>query len=153
MAKPNQAAPVVDRFDQEEEFSSFPPYWKAAVGEQIDVIVEALDQRDPEFPRYVFRSAQEQPIECFRGDKSSKTSVSIQKGELFTSSVYAGLNGISEYAGLEVRIKCTDTRDTGQPKEMFVFKIGTTAETRKLLADRRSALAVPVNSSNSGARA
>jgi hypothetical protein len=142
MAKIQQSQPPEDnRFDHEEELSTFLPYWEADVGKSIDVRIVGVDQRDPAFVRYVFESIQNAPISCCKGSKEEQTPVLVQKGEQFTSSRYAGLSGLHEYIGLECRLRVKGTRKTGQASPMFVFSIGTTPETRAELQRRRLASA------------
>ena len=148
MATSKTAPKAVDtdsRFDQEEELTLFPAYVKPAVGDAIAVRVVALDNRDPNFSRMIFQLTQDRSIEGFKGGGDNAESVEVKTGDVFSTSVYAGLAGLAEYIGLEVRIRCEGTRSTGKPNDMLVFKIGTTKETRELLAERRAALALNAN--------
>lgn len=133
------------RFDEETELSSYAPYWTPEVGAYVECIPVDVDLRDPTFPRFILQSTMDEPFEAFRGAKADAESVAIQKGDLFSVSVYASLRGLEEYRGLEVSLRCSGTRDTGQPNEMLVFKIGTTAETRKALNERRFSRAIDAN--------
>jgi hypothetical protein len=117
---------------------SFPPYWKPEVGKIFLALVLSLDDRDPDFHRYVLQTMH--PLPCERGDKHNKEDVIVDKDDFFTTSVYAGLP-LDRYIGFKVLVKVTGTRDVGQPQDMFVFDLKLSPQDKNLLSEERRARA------------
>jgi hypothetical protein len=124
--------------DYEEEKLDLPPYWVTDVGKSFAARVLDLDDRDPDFPRYVLEAMA--PIECQSGPRDEAEDVRVEIGDYFTCSTYAGLP-LERYIGCRVLVKCVDTRKTSQPKPMFVFKMTMHPEDKKMVLDERKAIA------------
>jgi hypothetical protein len=124
----------------EEEQISFPPYWEAAEGKWFYAMVVMVDERDPEFPRYVCQAELDTP--CKKGSKSKKEDEDIiaHKGEYFTLSTYSGLP-LDRYVGTRVLVKCIGKRDVGRPQPMWEFSLKVSPEDKKLLVAERKQLA------------
>jgi hypothetical protein len=91
----------------ETEQTGFAPYWVAGVGKMFYAQVLYLDQRDPEFPRYVCKALS--PLVCQRGATDDATQLFVKKGELFTTSVWSGLE-LYKFFDLGVLVKCIKER-------------------------------------------
>jgi len=122
----------------EEEQLAFPPYWEAGEGKWFYGMVVALDDRDPQFQRYVLQA--EMPVTCAQGKKKGRDGdyheVQVGKDEFFTLSCYGGLP-LDRYIGYRVLVKCTGTRDVGQPQPMYTFSLKVSPEDKKLLMVER----------------
>lgn len=122
----------------EEEQITLPPYWNAHKDGWFYGMVVDLDNRDPEFPRYLVQA--EKPLKCFVGSKDEREEVTVQPGEFFTLSVYGSLP-LDRYIGVKVLVKCTGKKDVGRPQPMWTFTLAVSPEDRKMLAEDRKRLA------------
>jgi len=121
---------------EEEQTTSFPPYWKAGLGKGFVAKIVDLDARDPDFLRYVLEASG--PVDCFNGPTDNAVAVKVQKGELFTTGVYRGA-ALHKYMGLEdpITLVCVGTREVkGRPNDMWVFKILTSKRDHATMAER-----------------
>jgi hypothetical protein len=125
-------ASEVEGFSSEQ--ISFPPYLNPAVGLKFLAVPISLDDRDPEFPRWVCEARHS--LECEKGSKDEKEDVVVRAGEFFTMSVYAALP-LERFVGLKCLIQCTGVKDVGRPQPMFVFDLKLSADDKKLLANER----------------
>lgn len=119
-----------------EEQISFPPYWTPEEGKSFYGMVVDVDTNDPQFTRYVVQAYM--PTPCERGDKHNKEDVTVQKGEFFTLSAYAGLP-LDRYVGFAVFVTATGRREIGQPQPMWEFTLKISPEDRKVLVEDRKA--------------
>ena len=113
----------------EEEQISFPPYWNpAAIGNSFRGIPQGLDNRDPDFPRFVLLATV--PIKCEQGPRDDVEEVTVQPGELFTTSVYAALP-LDRYIGWEVWVTVKDwIPDVGKGDGVWRFGLRMKPEDR-----------------------
>ena len=123
-----------------------PPYWKpipeigkSAVGQMFIGIPMRIDMRDENFHRYVIQATRE--TQCFRGPNEEAESVIVKPGELFTTSVHAGLD-LTEYYGMKVGvIIISDTPlkplEDGTPRNFYRWKVRLLKAEAKELDDFR----------------
>lgn len=120
----------------ERENVGFPPYWTPAEGKKLWARPVAIDQRDPKFWRYVLEAGHRTACQVGPADEDEK--VAVEKGELFTMSVYAGLP-LERFFGEWVLITCTKKRELkSSDQKMWVFTCDVNKETKKRLADQRA---------------
>jgi hypothetical protein len=128
----------------EEEQLAFPPYLNMEPpsgdfkGSWFHALVITLDDRDPQFPRYVLQAAT--PLHCLQGKKEEQVDVLVKSGEFFTVSTYSGLP-LERYVGVHVLVKCIGTRKVDQPQPMKVFQLKVSPEDKKLLMEDRKTAA------------
>jgi hypothetical protein len=129
----------------EDSQSGLPPYWKAAMNGQSAVgqffrgIPMMIDNKDPNFIRYVMQATI--PLTCYRGPVDSAEAVSVQPGELFTISSYAGLDMV-RYLGFEIAAIIVEDTQLAPTAEIAVrnfyrWKIRVPRETMKQLQEMR----------------
>ena len=90
----------------EDENLGFPPYWNPSEGGKFAATVITLDDGDPDFKWWVFRSCTRSrvPIPAAKGeDGSEPEKVLVKKGEFFSTSDYVQFR-LHQYVGLEVMI-------------------------------------------------
>lgn len=73
------------------EVGAFPPYVEAAEGFAFYAAPLAVDRTDPNFPRILWKALA--PLTGYRGSKieGNQVEVSIEVGDLFTSSEFGGM--------------------------------------------------------------
>jgi hypothetical protein len=123
---------------EEERTTAFPPYWKPLLGRGFVARVVDFDGRNPEFLRYVLEAAK--PVECQMGKADDENLVTVQPGELFTTSVYRALP-LHEYMGLQdpIIVVCVGTIEVkNRPNEMWKFSIRTSPRNHAMLEERRA---------------
>lgn len=117
----------------------FAPYLKLnGVGDCFFGKLAAVDNSNPEFPRYIIE-ALEAPIECQRGPVASPEQVTVEPGDFFTVSKYAGLP-IERFLDIPAFYKIKSTRvvpgneNHKMATEMFEWDVMVSGESKKLLA-------------------
>jgi hypothetical protein len=139
-----------DISDFSSEQISFPPYWKPEIGKKFLALAVSLDERDPEFLRYLLQATHD--IMCSKGGRDDKEDILVKRDEFFTMSVYAGLP-LSNYIGLKCLVEVTGTKDTGKPNDMFVFDLKLSkADKAMLSADRRTRAQLAIQQYNASKR-
>lgn len=140
----------------EEEQIGFPPYWnprmefidpqvpskgyKPGTGNSFLGTVVNRDERDENFPRYIIQASR--PIICQSGPAAEAEEILVQKGEFFSMSVYASLP-LEDYFGMEVWVqpvskrKIKDDPETGDPRQVWRFKLMVSPASKKLLKERK----------------
>lgn len=141
----------------EAEQIGFPPYWnprmefidpnnarkgmKPGTGNSFLGTVVNRDERDEHFHRYVIQASR--AIRCQNGPSDDAEEVIVQKGEFFTLSTYASLP-LENYFGMEVYVtpiqkrKIKDDPETGEPRDLWRFKLMVSPASKKLLTDKRA---------------
>jgi|SRR5215472_14779384 len=122
---------------EEEQASSFPPYWQPGLGKGFVGRVVDLDARDPEFLRYVIEAAK--PTICGIGPVSNGEVVTVGIGERFTLSVYKSLP-LHHYMMLEdpIIVVCVGRLPIkGRAQDMWRFRIKTSGRDHATLIDRK----------------
>ncbi len=139
----NTGVEAVDELDEtqfadwEQQQLGFAPYFKPGVNmKPIHARVITADLADPDFVRFVMQNLGP-TMQCGQGPVTDGEIVPVKRNEFFSISNYAGLP-LEDYLGHEILLKCTGTRKTGKPNDMFVFTIETSPETTKLLAVSRA---------------
>ncbi len=124
-----------------EEAVGFPPYWKPTLGGYFKGIVLMRDERDPSFIRYHIEARM--PLDCRTGKADDGEVVAVKTGEVFTTSAFAALP-LDRFFGFEVFVQVTQTRklpgndqSDNVERDMWVFKVMVSPETKKLLDDGR----------------
>jgi hypothetical protein len=112
----------------------FPPYWTADVGKKFYAMMVDVDTRDPEFHRFVLQALHSLP--CATGGKNAREDVVVENGDFFSMSVYAALP-LDRYVGMKVLVEVTGTQPTGQPQDMYVFKLKISEADKLLLTQER----------------
>lgn len=74
--------------------SEFPAYWEPVEGASFTAYPVAIDKRDPDFERVVFRATHS--VDCFKGPKDDQEEVTVNEGENFTVSLYKVFQGAIE---------------------------------------------------------
>jgi len=74
--------------------SEFPAYWEPVEGASFTAYPVAIDKRDPDFERIVFRATHS--VDCFKGPKDDQEEVTVNEGENFTVSLYKVFQGAIE---------------------------------------------------------
>jgi hypothetical protein len=125
----------------EQEQVGFPPYWKAGMGKRLLGRIAMLDNRDPEFRRYVIEASV--PMVCQRGPAHDAEPVSVAPGEFFTMSAYAALP-LDTFFGIEVLLEVISERklpgnemSKGVPRDIFDWKVLVSPADKKMLRARR----------------
>lgn len=120
----------------ERENVGFPPYWVPALGKRLWARPVALDTRDPKFWRYVLEAGH--TTACQVGPSEDEEKIAVQKGEVFTMSVYAALP-LERFMGEWVLVTVKDKRDLKtSDQDMWVFTCDVGKDTKKRLADMRA---------------
>jgi len=125
-----------------EEQIGFAPYWSPAPGKWFYAVPTAIDTRDPDFVRYLFRALA--PIECQRGPKDDAESVLVGPGEYFSMSVYYALEqNINFYleSGIFPPLHVTSTKEVKTKtvgQTVWQFRVKVSPETRALLDAARA---------------
>lgn len=116
--------------------TGFAPYWKAELGKCLVAKFVACDARDERFPRYILQATRV-AIECQRGPVDDAEFVTVQPGEFFTMTVYAGLD-MERYLDLEMFIKIKGERKLpgndasgGKPRTLYEFDVRCSPEDKK----------------------
>jgi hypothetical protein len=128
----------------EEEQIGFPPYWTPSEGRKLKVRVTALDQRDPEFVRWIVQATHK--VACQSGPADESEPRLVQAGEFFSMSMYAGLP-LQRYIGEEVVITCKEERDIAGGKTFWVWSVKVTPEVKARVAARLAERAQLLNQS------
>lgn len=120
-----------------DEQVGLPPYWNPEVGRKFKATVCTIDDKDPEFNRFVLRAAH--AVRCQRGPAKDAETLLVQKGQYFTCSVYAALP-LQRFIGFEVIVICVKLREgvTKEGFDVWEFRVLTDEETKKQLESRRS---------------
>lgn len=138
--------------DWADEQIGFPPYWnpmgslktrEEAIGRKLLFKPVALDERDPEFPRYICQASRV-PIMCQSGPADDAKPVLVKVGENFTLSPYAALP-LDRYFDIEVYIEITGTRklvgneaSNNRPRDLWEWKLKVSPQDQKMLNARRA---------------
>lgn len=136
----------------ENEQIGFPPYFNPTMkedekgktipgtGNYFLAIPIDLDERNPEFKRYVLEAVQ--AIECKKGPADDAELITVQPGEFFTCSVYAALP-LEDYFGYPIFVrpvrkrKLAANEENPQKRDLWDFELKVSPETKKLLKQRR----------------
>lgn len=149
-------APVIENAAPEgweNEQIGFPPYWNPSMklDEKGKTIPETgnsflgipidLDERNPDFPRYVIEAIR--PIICKKGPAEDAEEILVKPGEFFTCSNYAALP-LKEYFGYEVWVapsrkrKLAANEENPQKRDLWDFDLKVSPKTKLLLKQRRA---------------
>lgn len=126
-----------------EEQTGFPPYWapeanddNIATSKGFKGTVILKDDRDPEFPRYVLKTAQR--LKCKEGTAAEDNVVWVEAGQFFTCSVYATLR-LDQYIGMEIVVIPVSKRSIKGGKELWKFRLMVGQADHKALQEWRAA--------------
>lgn len=135
-----------------DEQIGFPPYWnplgnfktkEEAIGRKLLFKPVALDERDPDFPRYICQATRV-AIMCQSGPSADAKPVLVKPGENFTLSPYAALP-LDRYFDIEVYIEVTGTRklagneeSNNRPRDLWEWKLQVSPQDQKMLNGRRA---------------
>lgn len=128
----------------EKEQVGFPPYWKPkSPGDLFLAKVILKDERDPSFPRYIMQ-ATKFPIVAQQGPAEDADVTIVSPGDYFTTSVWAGLP-LDDFMDIEACIMAVKKRklpgneaSDGVKRDLWVWEVKATPESRKLIASRRA---------------
>jgi hypothetical protein len=113
------------------EKTGYPPYWQPAENQGFCGTVLRLDDKDPEFCRFVIRAAAD--ILCYQGPTDNADEVLVHQGEEFSCSVYAVLP-LEKYFGCQVLVVCKGKRKLAAAgKTLWEFDLFVAKESKKAL--------------------
>lgn len=154
MAEENKfrKAPVVDLKIDSNEYEKdqvgFPPYWKPVdTGDWFRGKVLMLDDRDPDFPRYVIEATQE--FYAYKGTALDAEPILVLPGELYTINSYSSLPleryyGNWDIVGRTVRKRklAASTKEDAQdyqkrPRDLWDWEVMIPKELKQLLKSQR----------------
>lgn len=150
MAKRNEVAVGPDGLPDfsgfEKEQIAFPPYWNPEIGKKIFFTPVMLDEKDPNFPRFVCKAGM--ITNCLEGPSDNQKETTIKTGEYFTISQYASLP-LQNYFGHPVLVEVMDLvkfkGEDGTPRTRWVFELRVAPETKRLLEAARVEQAKSLN--------
>lgn len=127
----------IDEALYSDEQVGLPPYWNPEVGRKFKATVCAIDDKDPEFNRFVLRASH--AVRCQRGPAKDAETLLVTKGQYFTCSVYAALP-LQRFIGFEVIVICVKLREgvTKEGFDVWEFRVLTDEATKKQLEERRA---------------
>jgi len=138
----NDPEAIVDEdFDIESVFTDeqvgLPPYWNPEVGRKFKATVVGIDDKDPNFNRFILRASH--GIRCQRGPAEDAETLLVKAGQYFTCSLYAALP-LQRFIGFEVIVICVKLREgvTKDGFDVWEFRVLTDEETKAQLAERRA---------------
>lgn len=136
-------------FDEwEKEQVGFAPYWSPDTDKWFYGSVQARDERDPEFVRYLCKALM--PMTVQRGPAEDAEKIDIKPGEYFSISVYYSLAEPFDFIlehfvlkGIEVpmrikALKSVKTKKVGQT--CWTWEMLLPKEMKKALAEKRNEL-------------
>ena len=139
----NKNANAEPDFDSwSEEQIGFAPYWAPKEGEAFYGILQARDERDPKFVRFLVMNLSSVPLKCHRGPVDNAEEVEVGKGAAFSVSVYYQLEEpfdfylqAQEEMGIEVpmRVTALNKVDTRDGNEVWRFRLQIEPNAKKLL--------------------
>jgi len=128
---------------------NFPPYWNPEIGKKIYFTPMMVDDKNSNFIRFVCRA--EMPIACQTGPADEAEDITIKKGEYFTVSDYKALP-LANYFGHAVLVEVVNKRkfkgDDGTPRDLWVFDLTVSPETKRLLEAKREEVSKALSSGN-----
>lgn len=148
MAKTNETSDMaIPTFNTEkwtEEQVGFAPYWQPKKGASfIARVVQKDEGEGNQFTRYLLQAGES--IDCKRGPADEAEDVKVEKGELFTISVYYSLQGLFDFY-LENRFKpwmkvtAVEERKTSTPGQtVWTWKLLVSPEDKKKADQIRTA--------------
>ncbi len=101
----------------------FPPYWNPAPGKKFFGKVVMRDERDPDFIRYVIEAGVRH--QCQEGPSDEAVAVTVDRGQHFNVSLYAGLP-LENYYGQTVLVTAMRKQDIDGGKSVWKFDLKTT---------------------------
>jgi len=160
-------APVVDLEIDASQYSKdqvgFPPYWKPVdVGDWFRGKVLMLDDRDPDFPRYVIEATQN--FYAYKGTALDAEPILIESGELYTINNYSSLPleryyGNWDIVGRTVRKRklAASTKEDAEdyqkrPRDLWDWEVIIPNELKALLRSQRESEARTLAAARDAAR-
>ena len=125
--------------DWVEQQLGFAPYYNPKIGDTFVATPVEIDDKDPEFNRFVFVAGM--IMECARGPKDDAEPVTVNDGEQFTMGAYAMLAPLFEdYLGMKCRVTVVDQIKIADGKRtLYRFKLAVSPSDNKLIAERKAA--------------
>ena len=129
--------------DWEEGSTGFPPYWNPGEGKSFRARFLLIDNRDPNFIRYVCINTGKFPLLCATGPAEDAEPVFVQPGEQFTISDYAGLPLVyllgeeSTFMSKEKKKVVSDPKKT-----VWIWKWKASPKVKQMVMDRKNAMAL-----------
>lgn len=129
-----------------QELIGFPPYYKPEIGVAFTCILEGLDATNPKFCRYNMRATR-QPLKCFRGPVDNQETITVNPGECFSLSEYAGISRekLQFYVGVEIKLTLLHERNLPvakgeEPRTFIDWDLGVSSSAKQLVDTRKRQL-------------